>query len=63
MERQWNQTCHTSETGECLGVPSSTIRSGDLDDEKSREETIGAFRCGVGGERWECRGWREKTNV
>ena len=28
-----NQACQTSETGEGLGVP-----SGDLDDEKSREE-------------------------
>ena len=26
------------ETGEGLGVPNSTVRSGDLDDKKSREE-------------------------
>ena len=38
MERQQNQACHKSETGEGLGVPKSTVRSGDLYDEESREE-------------------------
>ena len=38
MERQGNQACHNSETGEGLGVPKSIVRSGDLDDEKSGEE-------------------------
>ena len=38
MERQGNQGCHNIETGEGLGVPNSTVRSGHLDDEKSREE-------------------------
>ena len=38
MEREWNQACHKSESGEGLGVPNSTVRGGDLDDEKSREE-------------------------
>ena len=32
------KACHKGETGEGLGVPNSTIRSGDLDDEESREE-------------------------
>ena len=38
MERQGNQACHKSETDEGLGVPNSTVRSGDLNDEKGREE-------------------------
>ena len=38
MERQENQACHKSDTDEGLGVPNSTVRSGDLDAEKSREE-------------------------
>ena len=38
MERQGNQACHKTETGEGLGVPNSTVRSEDVNDEKSREE-------------------------
>ena len=41
VERQGNQACNKSETGEGLGVPNSRppiIRSGDVDDEKSRGE-------------------------
>ena len=36
MERQGNQACHKSETGEGLGVLNSTVRTGDLDDEKTK---------------------------
>ena len=38
MERQGNQACHKSETGEGLGVRNSSVRSGGLGDEKSEEE-------------------------
>ena len=38
MERKGNHACHKTETGEGLGVPNSTVRSEDVDDEKSREE-------------------------
>ena len=34
-ERQGN--LHKSETGQSLGIPNSTVRSGDLDDEKGGE--------------------------
>ena len=38
MERQRSEACHTRGTGVGLGVLNSTVRSGDLDDEKSIEE-------------------------
>ena len=44
------QACDKSETGECLDIPNSTVRSTDLDNEKGRGRKLMHLICGAGDE-------------
>ena len=55
MERHRDQTCDKSETGEGLGVPNRNVWSGELVNEKSREDKKLIVEMSDG-----CHGQREK---